>query len=123
MKADSNKTKALAVAIATMAAATFAWTGCDSHEEGGHTGGDAGHVTAFPICTEITHACHEVDTGDPGPIHDCHETAHGAKAESECSAVKDDCIQICEAAKADAGLTGDGGEHGDAGEHEADSGH
>lgn len=119
MKADSNKTKALIAAIATMAAASFAWTGCDSHEEGGHngsSGSSGGHTSAYPACNEITQACHEVDVGE-GEIHDCHDKAHSATSEADCTPVKDRCLQICAAAKADAGISDDGGDH------EGDSGH
>ena len=118
MKADSKKTKALVMAIATAAAAAFVWTGCDSHDEHGHAGGDAasGHTSPYPACNEITQACHEVDVGE-GEIHDCHDKAHAAKSESDCTPIKDRCLQVCAEAKADAGVTGDGGEHG------GDSGH
>ncbi len=111
MKSVSKKTLTFVATIATVAVATFAWTGCsDDNKTPPTTDTDAGHTTAFPACTDITHACHEVDVGE-GDIHDCHETAHGAKSESECTAVKERCIQICEAAKADGGA----GDHEDAG--------
>ena len=118
MKADSNKTKLLIAAMATMAAATFAWTGCDSHDEGGQhssSGTSGGHTSPYPACNEITASCHEVDTGE-GEIHDCHDKAHAATSEADCTPIKDQCLRICAEAKADAGLTGDGG-------HEGDSGH
>jgi len=58
-------------------------------------------------CVPITEACHDVDTGEPGPIHDCHETAHDGTA-ADCQAVASSCISLCEAALADAGLDGGG---------------
>ena len=117
MKLDSTKTKALAMAMATMAAATFAWTGCDSHDEGGHSGtsGSGGHSSPYPACNEITNACHEVDVGE-GEIHDCHDKAHAATSDSDCTGIKDRCLQICAEAKVDAGVSGDGGEHADSGQ-------
>lgn len=59
-------------------------------------------------CEAISDACHVVDTGQPGPIHDCHETAHNGTAE-QCQAIAASCIPLCEAAAADAGLDGGGG--------------
>jgi hypothetical protein len=58
-------------------------------------------------CEPISDACHEVDTGEAGPIHDCHETGHDGTA-AECTAVAASCISLCEAAAADAGLDGGG---------------
>jgi hypothetical protein len=53
-------------------------------------------------CEPISDACHAVDTGDPGPIHDCHETGHDGTA-AECTAAAANCIALCEAAAADGG--------------------
>ncbi len=55
------------------------------------------------VCKEISDACHPVDDGTPSPIHDCHELAHGGTADA-CEAEKDDCIPLCLAAAADAGI-------------------
>jgi len=122
MKLDSKKTMTLVAAIATMAMATFAWTGCDSDDEkGGQTTTDAGgggHTSPYPACNAITSSCHEVDVGE-GEIHDCHDKAHAAKSEADCTGIKDRCLQICAEAKADAGAADDE----DGGEHEGDSGH
>ncbi|MBX3209423.1 MAG: hypothetical protein KF764_30600 [Labilithrix sp.] len=110
MKVDSKKAKLMAMAMATAATAALAWTGCDSHEEGGHGSADGGggHTSPYPSCNEVVEACHEVDTGE-GEIHDCHDTAHGAKADSDCAGTKARCLEICAAAKADAGADHDGG--------------
>lgn len=53
-----------------------------------------GHTTAYPSCTEITHACHALDVG-PGPIHDCHELGHAAKSDEPCAAQKAYCLSVC----------------------------
>lgn len=101
MNVDAKTTKMLVAALAT---ATFVWTGCDSHDEDGH-GGTTGHTSPYPACNEITQACHSVDIGE-GPIHDCHDRAHEAKSDADCTPTKDSCLKICADAKADAGLDG-----------------
>ena len=111
MKADKTRTKLLVLAMATAAAATFAWTGCDSHDEGDH-GTSGGHTSPYPACNEITASCHEVDIGE-GAIHDCHDTAHAAKSDSDCTGIKDNCLKICAEAKMDSGSTEDAGEQHD----------
>jgi hypothetical protein len=118
MKIDSTRAKLLALAMAA-AAATFVWTGCDSDDDDDHHSAEAdgGHTSKFPSCNEITTACHEVDVGE-GPIHDCHETAHGAKSDSDCAPRKENCLKICNEAKADAGAEHDGGEHEGGAEHD-----
>ncbi len=71
--------------------------------------GDGGHTSPYPSCHAITQSCHEVDVGD-GPIHDCHDKAHGAAGEADCSGIKESCLRICAEAKADAGSAApDGG--------------
>lgn len=118
MKVDVTRAKALAFTMATIAVATFAWTGCDSHDDDGHShaadGGGGGHTSPYPACNAITAACHEVDVGE-GEIHDCHETAHAAKSDSDCTGIKARCLDICGQAKADAGVSDDGGEEHDGG--------
>jgi hypothetical protein len=72
----------------------------DDHEEN--------HEHQQPAeCEAISDACHPVDTGQPGPIHDCHETGHDGTA-AECQAASANCIALCEAAAADAGHDGGG---------------
>ena len=106
MKADPTTTKLLVAAFAT--AAAFAWTGCHSHEEGETHAPDAGaHSSPYPACNDITTSCHSVDFGE-GPIHDCHDAAHAAKSEADCTSIKDSCLQLCAAAKVDGGAA-DGG--------------
>jgi hypothetical protein len=48
-------------------------------------------------------ACHRVDTGEPGPIHDCHEKAH-ANDQTHCVDNGASCIAMCEAAASDGGM-------------------
>lgn len=75
---------------------------CSSHDDDGHAhGADAGHESQYPTCRIIMDACHELDTGD-GPIHDCHEVAHGATSDDPCVAKKDECLKTC-VAPADGG--------------------
>jgi hypothetical protein len=114
MNVVSTKAKLVALTMA-MAAAAFVWTGCDSDDEEshGHTpAADGGHSSPFPACKAITSACHEVDTGEDGAIHECHDKAHGAKSDSDCTGIKDNCLKICAEAKADAGEDHDGGDGG-----------
>ncbi|MDF2693427.1 MAG: hypothetical protein K0S65_1810 [Labilithrix sp.] len=118
-----TRAKLLALVMATTAAATFVGTGCDDHDDDDHShAGDAGgHTSPYPSCNAITQACHEVDVGE-GPIHDCHDQAHGAKSDSDCAPIKDQCLQICAEAKADGGATEhegqDGGDGGEEEEHD-----
>lgn len=118
MKETSTGAKLLAFAL-VLSAAAGAWVGCDDHDhDDGHSHEDGGssHTSPYPSCQAITSACHEVDVGD-GPIHDCHDKAHAAKSDSDCAPIKDNCVQICQAAAADGGAHGDGGAGGDGGEH------
>jgi hypothetical protein len=45
-------------------------------------------------CTEISEACHELDSGS-GPAHDCHEGAHDAWSREECVAMRASCLAAC----------------------------
>jgi hypothetical protein len=99
-----------ALALATAVFASAAVTGCEgdddhSHDHNNTSGG--GHTSPYADCNAITQACHEVDVGD-GPIHDCHDKAHAAKSEADCTPIKDNCLAICAAAKNDAGSGGGG---------------
>jgi hypothetical protein len=119
MNVFSTGAKLLGLAL-TMTAATFAWTGCDDdhdHDDGSHGHTDGGHGSPYPSCAAITGACHEVDIGD-GPIHECHDKAHGADSDSVCAPLKDNCLKICGDARADGGTA----EH-DGGEEEEHDGH
>jgi hypothetical protein len=49
-------------------------------------------------CREIVDACHHKDDGNPGEIHECHETGHDVGTDDACKAVHDDCIATCTAA-------------------------
>lgn len=101
--------KLLALVVVT-AGAAIAWTGCDDHDHDDHDHADGGtvHDSPYPSCKAIIEVCHEVDVG-AGPVHDCHETAHDAKGDSDCAPTKDSCVALCKAAAADAGGTEDGG--------------
>jgi len=59
------------------------------------------HEPITPECEAIMRACHPVDFGYPGEIHDCHGFAHENHA-SDCSAHRDECVAACLAAS-DAG--------------------
>lgn len=56
---------------------------------------DAGPVS-FPDCEAIVEACHDVDPG-AGPAHDCHEAAHDAAANAECTPLVTSCLAACAA--------------------------
>ena len=77
---------------------------CSSHDDD-HShgdGGTGGHVSPYAACQTIIDACHEYDVGE-GPVHDCHDLAHDAKGEGDCTPKKDDCLKTCAAAAQDAG--------------------
>ncbi|HVJ93284.1 MAG TPA: hypothetical protein VM580_25965, partial [Labilithrix sp.] len=114
MAVFSMRAKAAAWTMSVVAAATFASMGCDDHDDGDHDHTDGGHGSEYPSCNAISEACHEVDIGE-GRIHECHEVAHSAKSDSDCSGVKNECVTTCAAAKADAGSSTDAGDGG--GEH------
>jgi hypothetical protein len=106
----------LAAAVVTGAFVNAAMiVGCDNHDDGhGHAADGGAHTSPYPACNEITAACHSVDVGE-GPIHDCHDKGHAAKSEADCTPIKDRCLEICAAAKADGGGGGhalDGGQDG-----------
>lgn len=83
---------------------------CDDHDhddgDHSHAADAAPHTSKYPLCNDITQACHKYDLGDPGVIHDCHELAHGATKNEDCQPRHDECLATCAAAGADAG---DGG--------------
>jgi hypothetical protein len=93
-------------ALATVAA------GCDDDEVKAPRTGHTGHTSQYPACNDITQACHAVDVGD-GPIHDCHDAAHAARSEADCTGIRDSCLATCRAAAdggaRDGGATADGG--------------
>ena len=112
----SVRAKALACVMAAAAVATFVSLGCDDHDDGDHSHTGGGHESAYPSCKAVSGACHEVDVGE-GRIHECHEIAHSAKSDDDCAAVKDECLQVCEAASADAGASSDAEPSSDGGGH------
>ncbi len=72
--------------------------------------GDAGPAS-FPDCEAIVEACHDVDPG-AGPAHDCHEAAHDAASNAECTPLVASCVAACAAIDAgavDAGPDDHGG--------------
>jgi len=74
--------------------------------------GDAGPAS-FPDCEAIVEACHDVDPG-AGPAHDCHEAAHDAASNADCTPLVTSCLAAC--AAIDAGPV-DAGAHDDAHAH------
>ena len=90
-----------AVPLALVGAA-FAYFGCSDHD---HHAGAGAHDSPYPTCKAIIDACHPYDVGE-GPVHDCHDQAHEAAGEASCIPIKDNCIQLCEAAGRDAGADG-----------------
>jgi hypothetical protein len=87
------------LSILAVCALVFAACSDDDH----HDGPDLqGHTSPYPSCNEITKACHLYDTGE-GPIHDCHDRAHGAKSDADCAPTKDECLRLCAEAGKDAG--------------------
>ncbi len=114
-----NLTKLLAVATAA-AALTCAFVACDDHDDDGHTHGSdkTVHDSPYPTCKAIIEVCHEVDTGEETPMHACHDKAHDAKSDSDCTPIKDNCLQVCKAAAADGGHA----EHEDHDAGDADGG-
>ena len=93
-----------------LAACAIAACGDDHHPDHGTSGG--AHTSPYPSCNEITQACYAVDI-EEGPIHDCHGSAHAATSDEPCMQIKPNCLAICKAAAADAGVgVGDGGSDG-----------
>lgn len=99
-----EKTKLFVVAV--VSAGVCVWTGCKDDDKPS-TGGE-NDTTQPANCKAISDACHHVDLTGLGPIHDCHERAHDEPYDdSACAAVKEHCLEICNAAAADAGDAGD----------------
>jgi hypothetical protein len=90
----------------------FAAAACgDDH---GHDDGEHSHGELSAECQAIVDACHHKDTGDPGPVHDCHTVGHEGDRDACIAAGTDPrfggatCPAVCEAAP-----TPDGGtDHG-----------
>ena len=101
---------------ASLAAVACVYACSDDHDhDHDHGASSGGHTSPYPSCNAITQACHPVDVGE-GEIHDCHDLGHAAKSDSDCAPKKDRCLEVCNAAAADAGA--EGGTHG-----EHDGGH
>ena len=69
--------------------------GVDAAEEAHDHGGNGVHQLAFPSCQSIMDACHWLDQGRPGRIHECHELALDAQDDAACAARLDECIDVC----------------------------
>jgi len=76
--------------------------GCGEDEKAASKPAVTGHTSPYPDCNAIIQACHQLDVGDPGPIHACHDTASGASSNADCTPHKADCLAVC-VAPADAG--------------------
>lgn len=85
---------------------------CGSDDEEEHSE----HVVPAE-CKPITEACHGVDHGTAGELHECHEGSHSEWTADECTANAANCIALCEAAASDGG----GGTAGHAGAGGADN--
>jgi len=101
-------------------------TGCHDdhdHDDDGHTHTDAGgHTSQYPDCQVIIDKCHPLDTGEETKAHECHDLAHGAKSNADCTAKKAECLAGC-VEPTDAGDGGGGHSHDeDAGEDAGDGG-
>lgn len=101
--------KSLFFGAATFAVVLSVYACSDSHtDDHSHVPTDeaGGHTSPYPTCQKIITACHMYDVGE-GEVHECHETGHDAKSDSDCVPKLSECERICAAAAADAG--GDGG--------------
>ncbi len=76
------RTAAPAALAALAAIALFALGACG--DEHGHDDDGHSHGKMPAECQAIIDACHDKDTGDPGPLNDCHTIGHDGK--------KDACI-------------------------------
>ncbi len=77
-------------------------------DDHGHDDSTSGaHDSPYADCKAIIDACHLYDIGE-GAVHDCHDLAHDAKSEADCTPKKEECFQTCRAAGAatDAGTGG-----------------
>lgn len=82
--------------VIVLGVALAGFTACSSEEhKESSVLGDASPRSPYPDCNAIAEACHPVDMGDPGEIHDCHEEAHGAKSNADCTPIKARCVEIC----------------------------
>jgi hypothetical protein len=81
-------------AILTAAIGALAVASC-SHDDHDHT--TTPHSSPYPTCDAIIKQCHPLDVGE-GPIHTCHDVAHGAKSDADCVPKKDECLRVCAAA-------------------------
>lgn len=105
-----KKTLIVAAIVAAFAAA-FACS--DNHDDGDHhdDAGTGGHTSPYPSCQRIIDACHEYDVG-AGPVHDCHDLAHDAKGDGDCTSREASCLATCAAAGKDSGAAEGGSDAG-----------
>ncbi|MEZ4410339.1 MAG: hypothetical protein R3A52_28240 [Polyangiales bacterium] len=91
----------------------------DGHVHTDASTSDAGLTPAAVGCSLLGSYCHPVDPGS-GPLHDCHEGAHGGDP-TWCAANTVSCYTLCRearAAAADAGTADAGAHGGDAATHD-----
>jgi hypothetical protein len=98
---------------AAVAGALVGALACSSHDDDhDHSAdGGGGHTSPYPSCQRIIDACHELDVG-AGPVHDCHDLAHDAKSEADCTPKEASCLATCKAAGQDSGATEGGSDAG-----------
>ncbi|MBK7585786.1 MAG: hypothetical protein IPI67_37065 [Myxococcales bacterium] len=94
--------KAWQLACVSLSSVLALWA-CSSDEAAAHS-----HQTPDE-CVPIIEACHLIDDGTAGPVHDCHENAHEVWSAAQCTANGAQCIALCEAATPDGGTGGSAG--------------
>lgn len=93
--------------FAFTSALAVAAVSCHDHPAEEHSGTEP-HSSPYATCDAIIKACHPYDVGE-GTVNQCHSLAHEATSDGACVARKDECLQACASAAADAGAGGDGG--------------
>ena len=105
--------------VAALAGVSIAVVACsDEHSDDDDGHNMHSHGNAPAECQAIIDACHEKDTGDPGPVNDCHAIGHALKKDDCIAAAMGDfggstCPQVCH----DAPMPDGGGHAGTHGGH------
>lgn len=69
--------------------------GADATDSADHDHHEGVHQTKHPACQRIMDACHPLDQGRPGRIHECHELALDDLDEESCAARLEECLDVC----------------------------